>query len=57
MTKTQLTALRQLRDKGYAIAIFTPEELSGAPVDDIEDRMVSEGWDAIDMLKEEDNND
>jgi hypothetical protein len=42
-------ALELLRDKGFAVAAFTPSELRGACPDHIEDAMVQMGWDAIDM--------
>jgi hypothetical protein len=42
-------ALEFLRERGFAVAAFTPSELRGADSDDIEDAMVQMGWDAIDM--------
>lgn len=42
-------ALELLRDKGFAVAAFTPTELRGADPDHIEDAMVQMGWGAIDM--------
>lgn len=47
MTPEQVKAISQLRDDGYAVAIFTPEELDGADADRIEDLMVERGWNAI----------
>jgi len=37
----------ELRDAGYAIVIFTPEELDGADPDRVEENLVSTGWDII----------
>lgn len=42
-------ALQLVRDKGFAVAAFTPTELRGADPDRVEDSMVQMGWDAIDM--------
>lgn len=42
--------VRQLWDKGYAVAIFTPEELRGADAGEVADIMVERGWNAIDTL-------
>jgi len=43
--------LAVLRDEGYAVVIFTPEELQGAPEYDVESALVAEGWDTIELLK------
>jgi hypothetical protein len=53
MTDEQLTMIRTLRDQGYAIVIFTPDELGNAPSEAVEDAMVSNGWDTIATLKDE----
>lgn len=42
-------ALQLVRDRGFAVAAFTPTELRGADPDRIEDAMVQMGWDAISM--------
>lgn len=47
MNQSQVDALRELRDAGYAVAIFTPSELEGAPADQVENIMVGRGWSAI----------
>jgi hypothetical protein len=52
MTKEQIDVIRGLRDEGYAIAIFSPEELEDAPANKVEDDMISGGWDSIKVLKE-----
>lgn len=39
------------RAQGYAIVIFTPEELAGANVNRVQDRLVELGWDVIADLK------
>ena len=53
MNTEQLNALRQLRDEGYAIVVFTPDELGDACPDDVESRLIELGWDVIDTLRQE----
>jgi len=43
-------AIRALRDYGYAIVIFNPEELNGANPDHVEERLIELGWDVIETL-------
>jgi hypothetical protein len=43
---------RMLRDAGYAVSVFSPEELEGADSGLIGDLMVERGWDAIADLSE-----
>jgi hypothetical protein len=40
MTKDQLAAIRELRAEGYAVILWTPEELNGAHPSDIEDQSI-----------------
>ena len=37
----------ELRDEGYAVIIWTPEELGDCPVDEIEDISIERGWEVI----------
>lgn len=53
MTQEHMEAIRELRDLGYAICIFNPEELKGAVPRKVEDELVSAGWDIIDSLVED----
>lgn len=53
MTPAQQLAIDELRNAGYAVAIFTPEELSGVRADRVEDAMVYAGGNNIDILKGE----
>ena len=53
MTEEHMEVIRELRDLGYAICIFTPEELRGAKPHKVEDELVSAGWDIIDSLVED----
>jgi hypothetical protein len=50
-TKEILDALDLLRNAGFAVCAFDPEELEGADPERVEERMVAAGWDAIEMLK------
>ena len=51
MTESQVKAIRELRDEGYAICIFTPDELGSADVDTVEEQMCERGWQAIECLQ------
>jgi len=53
MTDEAMKAIRELRDLGYAVCIFNPEELNGAKPHKVEDELVSAGWDIIDNLATE----
>ena len=56
-TKQAVEYLRQLRKMGYAVVAFTPEELRGANSDHVEDRLVEIGWDVINNLASEPDQD
>ena len=53
MTDEAVRAIRALRDSGYAVCIFNPEELRGAKPHKVEDELVSAGWEVIDTLATE----
>lgn len=38
---------------GYAVVIFTPEELRGANPEHVQDRLVELGWDVINDIAED----
>jgi hypothetical protein len=50
MTESELAAIRALRARGYAIVVWTPDELRGANPYIIEDLMIERGAAAIDAL-------
>lgn len=52
-TNEILDALDLLRNAGFAVCAFDPEELEGVDPERVEKRMVAAGWDAIEMLKGE----
>lgn len=50
MSDEEWKVIDSLRSQGYAITIFTPDELDGVDIDTVEDMMVARGWDAIAMM-------
>jgi hypothetical protein len=44
MEKYQLDVLKQLHKAGYAICVFSPDELKGADQIKVEDQMIAAGW-------------
>ena len=53
MTKEEREVIQKLRDKGYAITIFAPDELGGVSTKTVEDLLVEQGTAIIEDLKEE----
>ena len=53
MTKEDWEVIRKFREAGYALTIFSPEELRGASTRDFENRMVELGWEVVDSLASE----
>jgi len=51
MTEEQRKIINELRGEGYAITVFTPEELEGVESRRIEDCMCERAWSAIEDLK------
>lgn len=47
--------MRDMRQRGFCVVCFTPDELDGANPDQVEDRLVELGWDVIECLKEEED--
>jgi hypothetical protein len=41
MTASQLAAIRELRAEGWAVILWTPEELNGVHPSDVEDMSIS----------------
>ena len=50
MNEEQLKAIRQLWNEGYAVIIWTPEEIGEANPRRVEDRSIELGWDIISDL-------
>jgi hypothetical protein len=53
LTQEELEVLRNLRNRGYALAIFSPLELGNVRLDSVEDEMVAAGRNTIETLKDE----
>ena len=50
LTKTEVKALRGLRDKGYAVIVWNPLELGDAEPEDVEDSSIEHGHNVISTL-------
>jgi len=57
MTESELAALRALSARGYAVVIWTPDELRGADPEQIEQLMIERGAVAIDTLSDDSDSD
>ena len=55
MNHEQLTVLQGLRHDGYAVILWTPEELQGVSPNQVQDRSIELGQEVIDCLREENN--
>ena len=53
MTPEQFAAIQALRHEGYAIIVWTPEEVGTANPRKVEDRQIEMGWDVISDLQED----
>lgn len=51
MTEEQRKVLADLRHEGYAVIVWTPEELREADPGRVEDRSIELGWDVIEWLQ------
>ena len=51
MTPAQAETIRQLRSEGYAVIVWTPEELGDVAKKHVEDRSIELGWQIIEDLK------
>jgi len=59
MTPEEKAVVSELQSRGYAVIIWTPEELAGASRKHVEDRSVELGWHVIHDLQSDapDNDD
>jgi hypothetical protein len=48
MRQEWIEVLRAMRAEGYAVTVFTPEEMPNSASDDVEDMMCQHGWVQID---------
>jgi hypothetical protein len=51
MTPEQQKTINAMRDEGYLVIIWTPEELDGIDHGHIEDMLIERGNDMIDQLQ------
>jgi hypothetical protein len=51
-TNEILDALKLLRDAGFAVCAFDPEELGDVDPDRVEQRMCATGWDFIESASQ-----
>lgn len=54
ISEAEKKVLDSLRDRGFAVCVFDEEEMRGVPADRVEDGMMSGGWNSINILAEED---
>lgn len=52
MKSHQKAVINELRQEGYAVCVFSPEELGNAPAPDIENALVRDGNGTINILQE-----
>ena len=52
MTTEEQAVIANLKSRGFAVIIWTPEELAGASRKHVEDRSVELGWQVINDLKD-----
>ena len=52
-TDAEFVVINSLKDRGYAVVVFTPQEMRGADTGHVEDRLVELGWDVIDVLADD----
>lgn len=53
MTDQEFNVIRQLRDKGYAVVSWNPQELRGVDPSHVEDIMIERAYDLIDSMATE----
>ena len=51
MNQEQIEFIRQLRDEGHAVIIWTPQELGDASLRHVEDRSIELGYEVIEALQ------
>lgn len=51
LSEAEVSVLRSLRDRGFAVVIFSPTEVGAADPSCVEDRLIAAGWDVINRLQ------
>ena len=54
LTDKEQSVLRALRDRGFAVIVWTPEELGDVNPESVEDASISYAWDYLLEFTEED---
>jgi hypothetical protein len=49
--KVNSNTVEDLRDAGYCVVVFNPEELEGADPYKVSDFLIERGWDVIEAMK------
>ena len=44
LTPEDITTLSSLRDRGFSVCVFTPDELEAAEPEEVENAMCEAGW-------------
>ena len=52
MTEQEKVLLKSLRDQGYAVVTFTPDEIGSTPKEEVERRLVEMGNEIIENYQE-----
>lgn len=52
LTKEETKAIDSLRDRGFSVIVWTPEELGDIPRRRFEDYSISHGWELIEHMSE-----
>lgn len=50
LSPDEQSAIQRLRDRGFAVVVFNPDELEGGEAEVVETRLVELGWDVIQGL-------
>lgn len=51
LTDDEVEVLKGLTDRGFAVIVFTPDELKEASPKRVEEALISEAWDVIELLQ------
>jgi len=51
MTTAQMDVIRELRNEGYAVIVWTPEELGDASAGRVQDSSIETGYQIIENLQ------
>lgn len=57
LSDAERAMVEALRERGFAVCIFNPDELGEADSGDVEDEMCARGWDTINTDPVEDDTD